>query len=63
MSTDRLPSDWTRRVRSWLLHSNSLATAILTAGRARESAQDLCAELGRAEHEIALLWKELNRKD
>jgi transposase InsO family protein len=63
MSTDPLPRGWTRRVRSSLLHAISLATAVLTAARARASSQDLRAELERAEQEIALLREELDLKD
>ena len=37
MGTDPLPRGWTRRVRSSVLHAISLATAVLTAARARAS--------------------------
>jgi transposase InsO family protein len=63
MGTDPLPRGWTRRVRSSVLHSISLATAVLTSTRARASSQDVHAELERAQHEIALLREELNLKD
>ena len=63
MSTDPLPRGWTRRIRSSVLHAISLASAVLTAARARASSQDLRAELERAQHEIALLREELNLKD
>jgi transposase InsO family protein len=46
-----------------VLHSLSLATAVLTAARARASSQDLRGELERAQHEIALLREELDLKD
>ena len=63
MGTDPLPSGWTRRVRSSVLHAISLATAILTAARARASSQDLRTELERAQHEVALLREERDLKD
>ena len=63
MGSDPLPRGWTRRVRSSVLHAISLATAVLTAVRARASSQDLRAKLERAEHEISLLREELDLKD
>jgi hypothetical protein len=63
MGADPLPRGWTRRVRSSVLHAISLATAVLTAARARASSQDLRAKLERAEQEIALLREELDLKD
>ena len=53
----RLPSSWSRRTRSSILHALSLARIALL------SATDRVATAVRVEHELALLREELRIKD
>ncbi len=63
-----LPSGWTKRIKSALIQSVSLAATALTLahGRApsnRSPRKRMAAELDRANTEIALLKEELDIKD
>ncbi len=63
-----LPRGWTKRVKSALIQSVSLAATALTlahgrASKSRSTRKRLTAELDRATTEIALLKEELHIKD
>ncbi len=63
-----LPKEWTKTIRSSVLHAVSLASAALTtawgrAARNRRPRVQIVAELERAKTEIAVLKEELSIKD
>ncbi len=60
----RLPRQWTKHVKSGVLHAISLASVVLSFARARASGRRrLQVELEQAKAEIALLREELYIKD
>ncbi len=60
----RLPSQWSRHVKSGILHAISLASVALTIARSRAtSRRRLRAKLEQAKGEFALLREELLIKD
>ena len=63
-----LPTDWSKHVKTGILHVIALAQVALTAARARSATKRdtivrLRVELDKAQREICLLQEELRLKD